>query len=289
MLFKKKFAPLAPDARFSILVPTWNNLEMVKKCVAALRENSTFRHQIILHINDGSDGTTAWAEAEKDLFFTRTAENAGICFGLNAARTLAECPFLVYFNDDMIALPGWDAALFQEIEKIGHQKFMLSATMIEPTDTGNPCVLVKNFGRSLDDFDEKGLLADYEKMEKTDWQGSTWPPNLVPRDLWDLVGGLSPEFSPGFYSDPDFSMKCWAAGVRHFQGVGASRVYHFGSRSTRKIRKSNGKSLFLKKWGVSSSAFSRYFLRRGEPFDGPLVEPRMPFFVVLKDRLKRFL
>ena len=31
--------------------------------------------------------------------------------------------------------------------------------------------------------------------------GATIPPNIVHRDIWDLVGGYSIEYSPGMYSD----------------------------------------------------------------------------------------
>ena len=40
---------------FSILIPTWNNLPFLKICVDSIRKNSTYRHQIIVHVNDGSD------------------------------------------------------------------------------------------------------------------------------------------------------------------------------------------------------------------------------------------
>jgi hypothetical protein len=132
----------------------------------------------------------------------------------------------------MYLLPAWDQAFDHEISRIGHSAFMLSATMIEPTETGNACVLVRNFGTDLQSFDEKGLLETFSKLQKADWSGSTWPPLILPLDLWDLVGGMSIEFSPGMYSDPDLSMKLWLAGVRYFKGLGNSKVYHFGSKST---------------------------------------------------------
>ena len=33
---------------FSILIPTWNNLELLKLCVHSIRENSGYSHQIIV-------------------------------------------------------------------------------------------------------------------------------------------------------------------------------------------------------------------------------------------------
>ena len=42
---------------FSILIPTFNNIEYLKICLESLKENSNFEHQIIVHVNEGSDGT----------------------------------------------------------------------------------------------------------------------------------------------------------------------------------------------------------------------------------------
>ena len=42
---------------FSILIPTFNNLDYLKICIQSLRKNSKFNHQIIPHVNVGDDGT----------------------------------------------------------------------------------------------------------------------------------------------------------------------------------------------------------------------------------------
>jgi hypothetical protein len=81
------------------------------------------------------------------------------------------------------------------------------------------------------------------------------------------VGGYSIEYSPGMYSDPDFSAKLWKAGVRIFKGVDKSRVYHFEARSTHRIVKNDGSTQFLRKWGITSASFMRNVLKRGERWD----------------------
>ena len=43
--------------RLSILIPTFNNINYLKLLCKSLNENSNFKHQLIFHINDGSDGT----------------------------------------------------------------------------------------------------------------------------------------------------------------------------------------------------------------------------------------
>jgi hypothetical protein len=127
---------------------------------------------------------------------------------------------------------------------------------------------------------------------KADWYGATWPPTLVSKRWWFKVGGYSSEFSPGMSSDNDFSMKLWHAGCRIFIGVGDSLVYHFQCKSTGKVKKNDGATQFLHKWGIRQSVFDRYYLRRGKAQGLRLEEPddtRELRWQLLRSRLKRAL
>jgi glycosyltransferase involved in cell wall biosynthesis len=279
------------DLRFSILIPTWNNLDHLKLCISSIHKNSRYRHQIILHVNDGSDGTLDWVEANK-LAHTHSNENSGVCFAFNAAASLATSDYLLLLDDDNYLLPDWDHWLIEEIRKIDHPFFAISATKIERVKTFNPCVISPfDFGSGPADFNEAALLEAFEDLEMDDWNGSSWYPMAVHRSVWQLVGGMSIEFSPGMYSDPDFMMKLWQAGVRYFKGVSKSRTYHFMSKSVKRIKKNNGRKQFLLKWRMSNSTFRNHYLRMGDKFTGYLDEPEIKGRLqrrLLRDRLKLF-
>jgi len=235
-------------------------------------------------VNEGKDGTAEWCE-QKGIKFIKSDSNVGVCTALNALFEIATMDIICYVNDDMYLCPDWDRPLINEIESFGHEKFYLSSTMIEPEDTGNKCVLAPyDFGRTPDAFGENKLLEALVEVQKPDWSGSTWPPNLMHRKMWTAIGGYGEEFSPGLYSDPDVSMKLWQQGVRIFKGVGESRAYHFMSKSTGRVKMNDGKKMFLKKWGVSSSWFVKNVLKQGQPFVGEL--PEKSIKPNLKDRLK---
>ena len=274
------------DFLFSTLIPSWNNLAYLKLCIASIRKNSGYKHQIIVHINEGADGTLDWVKAQGDLDYSSSKENIGVCYALNTAATLAVTDYILYLNDDMYVCPDWDKDLYEEIKTIGHNRFFISGTSIEafPQST---CSIKGDFGKDITSFQEDRLLAEYDKFPMADWQGATWPPNVVHKDVWDTVGGYSIEFSPGMYSDPDFSMKLWKMGIRLFKGVSKSRVYHFGSTSVKRVKKNNGYYTFINKWGLTSGTFSRYYLRRGKGFDGPLHELNIPLPIRFKNLMKR--
>lgn len=254
------------DFNFSILIPTWNNIEYLKLCISSVKMNSSLSIQIIVFVNEGNDGTMEWLNTQEGIDYIHSDQNVGICYALNMCRSLVKSDYIIYLNDDMYVLPNWDTELDKEVTNLPNKSFMLSSTMIEPNDTGNPCVIVKNYGESIQEFNENLLLKEYHTLTAADWNGSTWPPNLIHKDLWDLVGGMSIEFSPGMYSDPDLSKKLYESGVRIFKGVGKSLVYHFGSKSTRKIKKSRTSELFLLKWGVTSNVFTTKTLNMGKPY-----------------------
>ena len=267
---------------FSILIPSWNNLAFLQLCIRSIREHSVVPFELIVHLNEGKDGSLEWVRDQQDIAYTHSISNVGVCHAMNAMRELAQADYLLYINDDMYTLPGWDLLLQKEIQACPNEYFFISSTMIEPRAQSN-CSIEANFGTSMDTFEEARLLAEFDTFEKADWQGATWPPNVVHKKMWDAVGGYSVEFTPGMYSDPDFSMKLWQAGVRLFKGLGQSRVYHFGSISVKRVKQNRGYYQFIRKWGMTSSTLSKYYLRRGERFDGPLVPQKIPLFVQLKN------
>jgi len=275
---------------FSIIIPSWNNLKLLQLCVRSIHQNSCFPHQIIVHVNDGCDGTLNWVRAQ-GLTHTASPDNIGICLAVNEAAVHATQDYILYLNDDMFCCPGWDTALLDKVKQLNTDLFMISGTMIQPRDGHNPCVIERNYGTDADNFEEMKLLAELPQLRKSDWYGATWPPTLVSRHWWFKVGGYSTEFSPGMSSDNDFSMKLWHAGCRVFLGVGDSLVYHFQCKSTGKVKKNDGGRQFLMKWGIRQSVFDRYYLRRGQPAKTlALEEPKETVefrLQVLRSRLKR--
>ena len=57
------------EYRFSIVIPSWNNLDYLRLCVASIQKNSKYSHQIIIHVNEGIDGTLEWVKENKFDYF----------------------------------------------------------------------------------------------------------------------------------------------------------------------------------------------------------------------------
>ena len=259
----------------SILIPTYNNLDYLKLCLKSLEKNSSLTHEIIIHINNGSDGTLDFIKAN-DYKYTSSDDNIGLCSSINKAAKLVSNKYILYSHDDMYFCPNWDKVLLDEVKSLNHDNFYLSGTMIEP----NSGHIVCNFGVDLDTFNEDELLSKFKDINFYDHQGTHFAPHLVSKKMWDKVGGFSEEFNPGIGSDPDFNMKLWKEGVRIFKGLNDFKVYHFGSLTTRKKKnfiQNKGDKTFLKKWGFSTKFFKKHYLKSKSKYEGPLNEPKKTF------------
>jgi glycosyltransferase involved in cell wall biosynthesis len=259
--------------KFSILIPTYNNLEYLKLCLTSIKKNSIYQHEIIVHINDGSDGSLDYIKNNL-IKYTYSENNIGLCSAINSASKLCSTDYVLYAHDDMYFCPNWDEFLLDEINKINHEKFYLCGTMIQKSGAH----ISLDCGDTHETFDEKKLLKNYKNVNFFDHQGSHFAPHLVKKNMWDKVGGFSEEFNPGVGSDPDFNMKLWINGVRIFKGLNNFKVYHFGSKTTRKnikIIKNRGNITFLKKWGISIKFFKKYYLNTNTPYLAELSQPKI--------------
>ena len=114
---------------FSIIIPTFENFHYCKLTIDSIKENSSYNHEIIVHIN-GTDYETENYLKSIDILYTKSSINIGLCSGVNTAFTKSTKDYILYSHDDMYFLPEWDLALIKEIENIKNDKFYLSMTQI---------------------------------------------------------------------------------------------------------------------------------------------------------------
>jgi len=253
---------------FSIIIPTYNNLNYLKLCIKSIIENSKYDNELIVYIQNGSDGTFDFIKSKK-IKYIYSENNKGLCVAYNECVKIAKNKLLVTAHDDMYFCNGWDEAFKYELDKLVTDKFYLSGTMIQKK--GGHYDL--DCGDTPENFvsDKLNLI---KKNSINNLQGSHWMPTLINKKTWEEAGGFSEEFYPGLGSDPDLNMKLWQIGVRIFKSIGNCRVYHFSSVTSRKEKKTNyGSKIFLLKWKISVKFFKKHYLKTNKHYDGPLSMP----------------
>ena len=274
--------------QISILVATYNNIDYLKLFLNSIEKNSLFNHEILIHINDGSDGTKDFVK-KKGYKFTHSLINIGLCKSINLISKKTTTNYIMYAHDDMFFCKNWDLYLTNEIKKIKHNKFYLAGTNIS-VDKG---MINHNCGTTPHDFKEDKFNEFCINNNSVDFQSSHWAPHVIHKDIWNEVGGFSEEFNPGDGSDPDLCMKLWNQDVRIFKSISKFKVYHFNSVTTRKssLKLNNGTKTFILKYKFSPRFFRKYYLRGDvlRKYKGRLTNPNISICMIydlIKNRLK---
>ena len=114
---------------FSIIIPTFNNIGYLKLCIESIRKNSKFNHQIILHINEGTDGTLDYVK-KNNIQYTYSEKNIGMPKALNKSSKLSKYDYILISHDDFYFCPNWDQFLKNEIDLLKDNNFYFSGTMV---------------------------------------------------------------------------------------------------------------------------------------------------------------
>ncbi|WP_071191329.1 glycosyltransferase [Trichormus sp. NMC-1] len=136
---------------FSIVIPTYNRLPILQKCLRALegQELSNAKHikgyEVVL-VDDGStDGTLDWLAAHKDEFpHVRCFEqdHAGPAAARNLGVEKAQGDTIIFIDSDLVVLPNFlqahTNALVQEREKLGSDRFFTYGAVINTCNFENP-------------------------------------------------------------------------------------------------------------------------------------------------------
>ena len=64
--------------KFSIIIPSWNNLSYLELCINSIKKNSLYNHDINVHLNEGSDGSAEFL-SKNNIKFNHSKENIGLC------------------------------------------------------------------------------------------------------------------------------------------------------------------------------------------------------------------
>ncbi len=257
------------NSGFDIIICTWNNFNYLKLLIRSIEQNSDLPHNIVVHVNESTNEIIDWLK-NKNITHTHSLENIGLCKGTNLAVTKTSKDWLCFFDDDMYALPGWDSGLINYFKNNNlDERVWLGSFMVEPGGTSLNSVISKNYGKSIREFKESSLLNDYKSFSQNlqDISCNSTCPLLLNRELFLSLGGYDEDFDPGIGAELGLVKRYWDNGVRKYVAVKDSLVYHFGSRSTSRVR--DGQEgikrdrLFKHKYGITREDFINKELKKG--------------------------
>ena len=263
---RRQFRPLPfpkvakPDV--SIVIPVHNKFDVTYVCLAALlfaASKATFE---VIVVDDGStDTTTRLAEIAPGVVVVRNETALGFVGACNAGAAKARGRYIYFLNNDTEPTAHFlDELLFtfESFEDVGlaGSKLIYPDGLLQEAGgivwgSGDPW----NYGRRANPFDPRysyARVCDYISGAAI----------MIPKALWEEVGGFSREFMPAYFEDTDLAFKVKNAGkkvvyvpqsvVVHYEGM-SNGTDHTASSGLKRYQEVN-RPKFKKKWSALFAA-----------------------------------
>ena len=249
--------------RASILIVTYNNLELTRLCLASIqRAAGALPFEVIVVDNASSDGTQTWLRAQAaaglmPLDVVENEHNAGFAAGNNQAAARARGDVLVFLNNDTVVVPGWLEALVAHLER--DRSIGLLGPVTNSGGNGEA-----QLGTRYADLD--GMRAFAGEYTRAHAGQVDDVPMLalfcaaMRKERFASVGGLDERYGRGLFEDDDLAL----AVARHGWRVALARdvfVHHYGGASFSRLPPGDylrlwwqNRRAFERKWGVTWQA-----------------------------------
>ena len=233
----------------SVIIPTYKSPDVLDLCLLSAIEGQKNKNQIIVVVDGHYDVNKEVLERWSGFIdILNLEENVGLCRGTNLGVYNAQYDKILIVNDDNVFPYRWDKMLENSYEP----NSIIAPNQVEPSPSMFPQFIIKDFGKTPEEFDLNGFLGEYSNLSsRKEENGSTLPIFMSKVDFLRL-GGWDENYEQGMVADWDFFLKCKLSGLKMLREYGCP-FYHFASISTngekRQIAEKNGHEYAKYKWG----------------------------------------
>lgn len=225
-----RFAAMAGNPLVSVVVPCHNQFHFTYHCLASLLLAQTEVPFEVVVVDDGStDRTASLDQLVTGIRIVRHDVAEGFVAAVNAGAAVSSGRYVLPLNNDVEVCSRWlDELLwpFTSCEDVG----MTGAKLLYPDgrlqEAGGVVWgdgEVWNYGRYGNADDPR-----YCYTRQADYLSGACI--LVPKTLWDELGGFASAFAPAYYEDTDLAFRIREKGLKTIY-VPLSRVIHFEGAS----------------------------------------------------------
>lgn len=211
----------------SIIVPVYNNISLTVECMLSIQDANQKQLPLSMHVIDAAstDETQAVLSRLNGIEYARLEQKSGYVHNCNRGALLASGEYLLFMNNDAQLMPG----TFEAMMSVFHQ--YPDAGIVGPKVIYPSGHLQEAGGRIRSDgstemigLNDDPRLPKYNILREVDYCSGVCL--MIPRKLFERLGGFSDEYAPAYFEDVDLCLKARAHGYKVFYQPEAVVVHH---------------------------------------------------------------
>jgi O-antigen biosynthesis protein len=248
--------PVHEQVEISIIIPVFDQFRFTQACLASLQEHQGAERFEVIVVDDCSTDATAEAVPRMPgVVYLRNETNSGFITSCNRGAEAARGKYLVFLNNDTLVTNGWLGALmdtFSEEPKAG----IVGSKLLYPDgrlQEAGGIIWRDASGWNYGKFDDPAK-PEYNYLREVDYCSAA--AFMIPKALFQSVGGFDSRYAPAYYEDTDLAFKVRRAGYKvlyqalseviHYEGATGGTDLSAGAKKYQDINRST----FAEKWAA---------------------------------------
>ncbi|HEY1769661.1 MAG TPA: glycosyltransferase [Chthoniobacterales bacterium] len=250
-------AVLEPEV--SIIIPVFNQFDFTLACLASLQDHATDIPFEVILVDDCSTDVTAKELSQiPGLIYLRNDTNSGFIASCNSGAARARGRYLVFLNNDTVVRPGWLGELHNTFE-YEPAAGLVGSKLIYPDgrlQEAGGIIWQDGSGWNRGKFQDPGK-PEYNYLREVDYCSAASV--IVPRELFQQLGGFDSKYAPAYYEDTDLAFKINAEGHKvlyqptsvavHYEGITGGTDISAGVKKHQEINRAT----FTETWAETLS------------------------------------
>jgi len=264
--------PIHEQIQISIVIPVFNQFRFTHACLASLQEHQgTERFEVIVVDDCSTDKTAEVVPRIPGVVYLRNESNSGFIASCNRGAKSARGKYLVFLNNDTLVTDGWLSALVSSFAEepeagiVGSKLLYPDGRLQEAGGIIWRDASAWNYGKS----DDAGS-PEYNFLREVDYCSAA--ALMIPKALFECVGGFDSRYAPAYYEDTDLSFKVRKNGYKilyqplseviHYEGATGGTDLSCGTKKFQDINRITFAEVWADELGTKPTNGDLTFLRQ---------------------------
>jgi GT2 family glycosyltransferase/glycosyltransferase involved in cell wall biosynthesis len=199
--------PIHNKVEVSVIIPVYNHIDLTQACLASLQRHSDGVNLEVIVVDDCStDATSQIINKIPGAVYLRNQSNQGFIASCNRGAKATRGNYLLFLNNDTTVTQGWLASLLETF-RLEPTAGLVGSKLVYPDgrlQEAGGIIWRDGSGWNRGKFQDP-QKPEYNYLREVDYCSAA--SILIPKALFDDLGGFDEKYAPAYYEDADLAFK----------------------------------------------------------------------------------